>query len=56
MQKFFINHYKDCIAFSLLIICLISLIVFDRKISDSLRQTLGYVIVGCLGFIFRGTT
>ncbi len=56
MENWFHYNFKDCVAFSLLVLCLVLLIAFDGKISDSLRQTLGYVIVGCFGFLFRGNS
>ncbi len=54
MEDFLNKNYKDLIASVLIVICLLALIFLDNRISASLRQTLGYIIVGCLGFLFGG--
>jgi hypothetical protein len=54
MKELILKNYKDVIAFTLILLCISALLILDNKISDSLRQTLGWIITGCLGFIFRG--
>lgn len=54
MKELVLKNYKDIIALFLIVICFLALVIMDGRISDSLRQTLSWVIVGCIGFIFRG--
>ena len=49
-MEFVDKHIKDLMAFSILLICLISLIFKGDK-TDSLSQSLGYIITG---YLFRG--
>lgn len=53
-MEFIDKNYKDLIAFTIIIICLIALI-FKNKQSTGLSQTLTYIITSCLGFLFRGS-
>jgi len=54
-MEFVDKHIKDLMAFSILLICLISLIFKGDK-TDSLSQSLGYIITGYIitGYLFRG--
>jgi hypothetical protein len=54
MKELLFKNYKDIIALFLIVICFLALVIMDSKISDSLRQTLSWIITGCIGFIFRG--
>jgi len=56
MENFISTHFRDLIAFLLVIMCLMALIFLDKKISSSLRRTLVHIIVGCIGFLLRGRT
>jgi len=52
-MKFIEKNYKDLIALFILLYCLTALI-FKNNIEIGLSQTLGHIIIGSLGFLFRG--
>ncbi len=52
-MNFIERNYKDLMAFSILIVCLASLI-FKNNLPNNLFQVLANIMTGCLGFILRG--
>jgi hypothetical protein len=52
-MRFLEKNYKDLIALFILLYCLTALI-FKSNIETGLSDTLGYIITGSLGFLFRG--
>ena len=52
-MKFISENYKDIGAFLILLYCLTA-IIFITTLEDSVRQTLYFIITGCLGFLLRG--
>jgi|GEM_PF-6677777 len=54
MKELIFKQYKDAIAFFLIVVCILLLALMDNMISDNLRQTLVYILIGCFGFLFRG--
>ena len=53
-MEFIDKYFRDIIAFTILMTSLLSLIFKEDK-TDSVSQSLGYVITGCLGYLFRGS-
>ena len=52
-MEFVDKYFRDIIAFAILMTSLLSLIFKEDK-TDSVSQSLSYVITGCLGYLFRG--
>jgi hypothetical protein len=47
------KYFRDIIIFTILMVSLLSLIFKGDK-TDSISKSLSYVIIGCLGYLFRG--
>jgi len=53
-MEFLDKYFRDLIATLILLICLFTTI-FKKKKSKKLHKTLNLIIVGCLGYILRGS-